>query len=243
VIPGCNLAARRGGQDGRTSDRLEATMPSSPVIDKFLHAIETATIPGCDAWDASACSVPWSSSAGRKRSVDTTGNSNGGRPRCGRRPRCWPDQQPARPPTGAGGAGRVRRRSRPVGGWAGADVHGAGPGPAGRGRGAAGRQVLDIGAGTGVAARAALAAGAGQVVATDLAAGMLSRAGPRVSGGGGAGPHRGLVRSQQLRPRLTRRLTRALATLAGWPAGSTRSARPGWSCGAGGTRTGRRSPR
>jgi hypothetical protein len=29
-------------------------MPSSPVIDKFLHAIETATIPGCDAWDASA---------------------------------------------------------------------------------------------------------------------------------------------------------------------------------------------
>ena len=29
-------------------------MPSSPVIDKFLHAIETATIPGCDAWDGSA---------------------------------------------------------------------------------------------------------------------------------------------------------------------------------------------
>jgi len=41
----------------------------------------------------------------------------------------------------------------------------------------AGRRVLDIGAGTGVAARAALAAGAGQVVATDLTAGMLGRAG------------------------------------------------------------------
>jgi hypothetical protein len=34
-----------------------------------------------------------------------------------------------------------------------------------------------------------------------------------------------------------------LARLAGWPAGSTRSAPPGWSCGAGGTRTGRRSRR
>jgi len=29
-------------------------MPSSPVIDRFLQAIESATIPGCDAWDASA---------------------------------------------------------------------------------------------------------------------------------------------------------------------------------------------
>jgi hypothetical protein len=34
-----------------------------------------------------------------------------------------------------------------------------------------------------------------------------------------------------------------LARLAGWPAGSTRSVLPGWSCGAGGTRTGNRSPR
>ena len=42
----------------------------------------------------------------------------------------------------------------------------------------AGCRVLDIGAGTGVAARAALAAGARQVVATDLAAGMLRRARP-----------------------------------------------------------------
>ena len=26
------------------------TVTSQPVIDKFLHAIETATIPGCDVW-------------------------------------------------------------------------------------------------------------------------------------------------------------------------------------------------
>ncbi len=39
----------------------------------------------------------------------------------------------------------------------------------------AGRRVLDLGAGTGVAGRAALAAGAGQVVAADLAVGMLRR--------------------------------------------------------------------
>jgi len=29
-------------------------MASSPVIDKFLHAIESATIPGCDVWAADA---------------------------------------------------------------------------------------------------------------------------------------------------------------------------------------------
>jgi len=29
-------------------------MASSAAIDKFLHAIETATIPGCDAWSADA---------------------------------------------------------------------------------------------------------------------------------------------------------------------------------------------
>ena len=39
----------------------------------------------------------------------------------------------------------------------------------------AGRRVLDLGAGTGVAGRAALAAGASQVVAADLAPGMLRR--------------------------------------------------------------------
>ena len=32
----------------------EATMTDKPVIDKFLHAIETANIPGCDAWSADA---------------------------------------------------------------------------------------------------------------------------------------------------------------------------------------------
>jgi len=42
----------------------------------------------------------------------------------------------------------------------------------------AGRRVLDLGAGTGAAGRAALAAGAGQVVAADLAVGMLRAAGP-----------------------------------------------------------------
>jgi ubiquinone/menaquinone biosynthesis C-methylase UbiE len=42
----------------------------------------------------------------------------------------------------------------------------------------AGGRVLDLGAGTGVAGRALLAAGADQVVATDLAVGMLRRAGP-----------------------------------------------------------------
>jgi SAM-dependent methyltransferase len=50
----------------------------------------------------------------------------------------------------------------------------------------AGCRVLDIGAGTGVAARAALAAGARQVVATDLAAGMLRRA--RSPAGGTSAP-------------------------------------------------------
>lgn len=29
-------------------------MASSPVIDKFLHAIESATIPGCDVWSPDA---------------------------------------------------------------------------------------------------------------------------------------------------------------------------------------------
>ena len=29
-------------------------MTSSPVIDKFLHAIETATIPACEVWSADA---------------------------------------------------------------------------------------------------------------------------------------------------------------------------------------------
>ena len=42
----------------------------------------------------------------------------------------------------------------------------------------AGCRVLDLGAGTGAAGRAALAAGAGQVVAADLAEGMLRAAGP-----------------------------------------------------------------
>src|SRR5215469_7976381 len=32
----------------------EATMASSAAIDKFLYAIETATIPDCDAWSADA---------------------------------------------------------------------------------------------------------------------------------------------------------------------------------------------
>ena len=42
----------------------------------------------------------------------------------------------------------------------------------------AGRRILDLGAGTGVAGRAALAAGASQVVAADLAPGMLRLSGP-----------------------------------------------------------------
>jgi hypothetical protein len=54
VTLGCNLAARPRVDDGRQAAYPEAAMPSSPVIDKFLPAIETATIPGCDAWDASA---------------------------------------------------------------------------------------------------------------------------------------------------------------------------------------------
>src|SRR6267142_1299687 len=48
----CNLAARRGGHDGR--DAREAAMTGKPVIDKFLHAIETADIPGCDVWSEDA---------------------------------------------------------------------------------------------------------------------------------------------------------------------------------------------
>ena len=42
-------------------------MASSPVIDKFLHAIETATIPACEVWTADAAldaTVPnWRSQA------------------------------------------------------------------------------------------------------------------------------------------------------------------------------------
>jgi hypothetical protein len=34
--------------------RQEATMAKSAVIDKFLHAIESATIPGCDVWSQDA---------------------------------------------------------------------------------------------------------------------------------------------------------------------------------------------
>lgn len=57
----------------------------------------------------------------------------------------------------------------------------------------AGRRVLDLGAGTGAASRAALAAGAGQVVAADLATGMLRAAGAglhRVAGDARALPFR-----------------------------------------------------
>lgn len=57
----------------------------------------------------------------------------------------------------------------------------------------AGRRVLDLGAGTGAAGRAALAAGAGQVVAADLATGMLRAAGAglhRVAGDARALPFR-----------------------------------------------------
>jgi SAM-dependent methyltransferase len=43
-----------------------------------------------------------------------------------------------------------------------------------------GAAVLDVGAGTGVAARIAVARGAGSVVAVDVAAAMLARAGPSV---------------------------------------------------------------
>jgi SAM-dependent methyltransferase len=50
----------------------------------------------------------------------------------------------------------------------------------------AGRRVLDLGAGTGVAGRAALAAGASQVVAADLAPGMLRRGGMGRGGEAGA---------------------------------------------------------
>src|SRR5690348_8572983 len=48
----CNLAARRVSHDGQ--DAKEATVTDKPVIDKFLHAIETANIEGCDAWSADA---------------------------------------------------------------------------------------------------------------------------------------------------------------------------------------------
>src|SRR6266851_2561238 len=51
---GCNLAANRGRHDGYDPAHQEATVASSPVIDKFLQAIESATIPGCDVWSADA---------------------------------------------------------------------------------------------------------------------------------------------------------------------------------------------
>jgi hypothetical protein len=35
-------------------DHQEADMSSSPAIEKFLNAIETAAIPGCDVWSADA---------------------------------------------------------------------------------------------------------------------------------------------------------------------------------------------
>jgi hypothetical protein len=34
--------------------REEATMADTSAIEKFLHAVETANIPGCDAWSADA---------------------------------------------------------------------------------------------------------------------------------------------------------------------------------------------
>jgi hypothetical protein len=40
--------------DGLHLAGKEATMGSSPVIEKFLHAIETATIPACEVWSAGA---------------------------------------------------------------------------------------------------------------------------------------------------------------------------------------------
>jgi uncharacterized cupin superfamily protein len=36
------------------STRQETTMADTSAIEKFLHAIETAGIPGCDAWSADA---------------------------------------------------------------------------------------------------------------------------------------------------------------------------------------------
>jgi hypothetical protein len=50
----CKLAANLRRQDGRDTTLQEATMGSTPAIEKFLHAVETATIPGCDAWAADA---------------------------------------------------------------------------------------------------------------------------------------------------------------------------------------------
>jgi len=35
-------------------DKQEAAMPGAPAIEKFLTAIQTATIPDCDAWSADA---------------------------------------------------------------------------------------------------------------------------------------------------------------------------------------------
>jgi hypothetical protein len=35
-------------------DREEGTMADTPVIEKFLQAIESAAIPGCDVWSADA---------------------------------------------------------------------------------------------------------------------------------------------------------------------------------------------
>jgi DUF1707 SHOCT-like domain/Cell wall-active antibiotics response LiaF, C-terminal len=48
--PGC----KPGRAPWRQPALQEATMANSPVIEKFLQAIETAAIPGCDAWSADA---------------------------------------------------------------------------------------------------------------------------------------------------------------------------------------------
>jgi hypothetical protein len=37
-----------------TPGRQEATMTSTPVVDEFLHAIVTATIPACEVWHPDA---------------------------------------------------------------------------------------------------------------------------------------------------------------------------------------------
>ena len=36
------------------SPAISPTASGSPAVDKFLHAIQTATIPACDAWSADA---------------------------------------------------------------------------------------------------------------------------------------------------------------------------------------------
>ncbi len=51
---GCNLTANWGRHHGHNLAHREATMSSSPVIEKFLFAIESASIPACDVWSADA---------------------------------------------------------------------------------------------------------------------------------------------------------------------------------------------